>query len=134
MQKCPFVIMLLYAITLMLSSGYARTSHLWIVYVFFRPLGDESLGKIMQTLQLRNPLILIKYLVERGCPWDSSVCTRAVEIGDLNLLKYLHEKGCPWDAETFAIAKHFDNKEIITYLEREGCPIDNSIQIRILNT
>ena len=101
---------------------------------FLSAIGGRVLGEDNADTSTEKSFDTIKYLVERGCPWDSSVCTRAVEIGDLHILKYLHEKGCPWNAETFAIAKHFDNKEIITYLEREGCPIDNSIQIRILDT
>ena len=43
----------------------------------------------------------LKYLHDKGCPWDKTTCSSAAEGGHLECLKYLHDKGCPWDEELF---------------------------------
>ena len=39
----------------------------------------------------------LKYLHDKGCPWDEMACLSAADGGHLECLKYLHDEGCPWD-------------------------------------
>ena len=44
---------------------------------------------------LGGHLEMVKFLHEKGCPWDSRATEYAADGGHLDVLKYLHEKGCP---------------------------------------
>ena len=39
----------------------------------------------------------LKYLHEKGVPWNDRVCEEAAKNGYLDILKYLHENGCKWN-------------------------------------
>ena len=41
---------------------------------------------------------LLKFLHEKGCPWNEWTCSDAAEYGHLECLKYAHENGCPGSA------------------------------------
>ena len=42
-------------------------------------------------------LEILKYLHEKGFPWDCRTCRNAALGGHLEVLKYAHENGCPWN-------------------------------------
>ena len=69
----------------------------------------------------------LKYLHEKGCPWDKWTCYYAARGGHLEVLKYAHEKGCPWHAlaciEAAAEGGHLG---VLKYLhEKMDCPFEN---------
>jgi len=37
----------------------------------------------------------LKFLHEKGCPWNYRATHYATQRGHLDVLKFLHEKGCP---------------------------------------
>jgi len=39
----------------------------------------------------------------------------------LDVLKYLHEKGCPWDGRTPYVALAYFHSEVQKYAEDNGC-------------
>jgi len=43
----------------------------------------------------------LTWLLENGvCSWNEKVCTKVVKRGYLDVLKWLREKGCPWNSKT----------------------------------
>ena len=74
----------------------------------------------------RGSLSLIKWLRERGCPWDGSswMCSAAASGGHLGVLKYLHENGCPWDEWTCSYAAEGGHLAMLKYAHENGCPWD----------
>ena len=67
-----------------------------------------------------TPFIL-KYLHERGCPWDDEVTARAAKHGDVEMLKYAIENGCPYGAYTYAKAQVNMIQEVLDYLDSINC-------------
>ena len=67
---------------------------------------------------------LLKFLQEKGCPWDEGTCRGAAFAGNLECLKYAREKGCPWDEKTCAGAAEGGHLGILKYLRENGCPWD----------
>ena len=49
-------------------------------------------------------LEMVKFLHEKGCPWDADTTKGAAGGGHLDMLKFLHEKGCPWNEQATADA------------------------------
>ena len=43
----------------------------------------------------------MKWLLEKGCPWNFWTFEKAAEHGNLENMKWLLEKGCPWNEDTF---------------------------------
>ena len=75
---------------------------------------------------LRGSVSLLKWLRERGCPWDGSswMCSAAASGGHLGVLKYLHENGCPWDEWTCSYAAEGGHLAMLKYAHENGCPWD----------
>jgi hypothetical protein len=76
-------------------------------------------------------LACLRLLHEKGCPWDASTCTAAVEKTNqqarsegLLCLQYAHINGCPWDAETVRAASSSGNVMALLYLHAHQCPWD----------
>ena len=68
----------------------------------------------------------LKWLRDKGCPWDEWVFHAAADGTDLELLKWLREQGCPWTAYTFERAAVVGNKEILEWLRENECPSDTN--------
>ena len=45
----------------------------------------------------RGDLETLKWLRDKGFPWNEDACARAAEGGHLEVLKWLRAEGCPWD-------------------------------------
>jgi len=73
---------------------------------------------------LEGHLEVLKYLHEKGCPWDRWTCAKAALGGHLEVLKYAHEKGCPWDRWTCTYAAEYGHLEVLKYAHEHGCPWD----------
>ncbi len=66
----------------------------------------------------------MKWLREKGCPWDVETFDSAAESGILENMKWLREKGCPWGASTFVWAASNTNLTNMKWLLKNGCPWD----------
>jgi len=70
-------------------------------------------------------LQVLRWLRERGTPWDEAACARAAAQGHLDVLRYAREESvppCPWDEETTANAAEAGQVECLRYALRGGCP------------
>jgi hypothetical protein len=70
----------------------------------------------------RNSLDVLKWLREKGCPWNAKTCSTAAFTGRLYIVKWARENGCEWDAETFDNTRNSSNKDLIAWLTTNGCP------------
>ena len=52
---------------------------------------------------------IMKWLKEKGCPWDSRTFASAARVGDLSKMKWLKANKCPWDSFIFNGAAIFCN-------------------------
>jgi len=69
-------------------------------------------------------LFVLKWLKEKGCPWDETTCTAAALAGNLPALKWAREQGCAWDEST--CVAHQGHLEVLKWLREEGCPWDQT--------
>ena len=67
---------------------------------------------------------LLKFLHEKGCPWNEWTCFEAAQYGHLECLKYAHKNGCPCDGRTCFLAARGGHLEFLKYLHEHGCPWD----------
>lgn len=77
---------------------------------------------------------VLRFLKERGCTWDVSVCVAAVRWYNSSVLQYLREQGVPWDERVLAeaarrcvISSFITPIRILRYLHENGCPWDESV-------
>ena len=75
---------------------------------------------------LGGSVSLLKWLLKRGCPWDTWTCTYAASGGHLQTLKYAHENGCPWNKDTCLEAGRRGHLDVLKYLHENGCPWDRN--------
>ena len=61
---------------------------------------------------------LLKFLHEKGCPWDDWTCTAAAFHGHLECLKYLHENGCPWNGSTCSSVAEYGHLACLKYAHK----------------
>jgi len=73
---------------------------------------------------LNGHLECLKYLHERGCPWDEYTCSAAASNGHLECLKYLHENGCPWHEWTCEYVALGGRLEYLKYYHEHECRCD----------
>ena len=76
-----------------------------------------------QLAALCDNLKFLKYVHEKGCPWDRETTVGAAKIGSLQCLKYAHENGCPWDKDVYKYAIIEDHLECLRYAYEKKCPI-----------
>jgi len=74
---------------------------------------------------------LVKYLHEKGWPWDARACDASVMRNNLELLKYLREEDCPWNSDLYRYGVAVTDMEILEYLYENGCPLDSTSFIPI---
>lgn len=72
---------------------------------------------------------IVKYLHERGEPFDTYACCTAAGAGNLELLKYLHEQGCAWMPNAITNAARGGHLQCLQYLHEHGCPWDEKVFI-----
>lgn len=70
---------------------------------------------------------ILKYARENGCEWNSFTCSGAATSGSLEILKWLREQKCPWDSITTAHAQIEGNLEILRWAVENGCPMKNQV-------
>ena len=64
---------------------------------------------------------MLKFLHEKGCPWDKGATIGAAEGGHLDVMKFLHEKGCPWDENATRGAAEGGHLDVMKFLHEKGC-------------
>jgi hypothetical protein len=69
-------------------------------------------------------LELLQWIREEGCPWDESACHAAAGAGHLVVLQWLKSMGCPWDTYTCTAAAAEGHLELLQWAVEEGCPWD----------
>ena len=70
---------------------------------------------------LGGQLEVLKYLHEKGCPWNEGTCANAAEGGHLEVLKYAHENGCPLHEATCQYAAKEGHLDVLKYAHKNGC-------------
>jgi len=50
-------------------------------------------------IQIWFPAIMLKWLREHDCPWDSLTCALAAEGGHLEVLQWAWKHGCQWEED-----------------------------------
>jgi len=60
-----------------------------------------------------------------GCRWGSGdTCAMLVRHGYIKALKWVHERGCPWDGETCWEAAKGGHTDVLEWAVTNGCPWD----------
>jgi len=63
------------------------------------------------------------WLYVNGYTWNDdgiNAYTAAIKNGHLSIVKYLHEKGCPWDGSLYECAAEYQHPHILEYLNDNG--------------
>jgi hypothetical protein len=74
-------------------------------------------------------LEILKFLCQRGCPWDGMVYFNAAKIDDMEMVKWALENGCPKNSylikleEVSELAIQNGNLEMLKLLHNHGFPI-----------
>ena len=73
-------------------------------------------------------LEVIKWLRERGCPWNSRTLEVAAVNGDWDILRWAHANGCPWEEDVCASAAEGGNLDMLKWLRSQDppCPWDET--------
>ena len=71
-------------------------------------------------------LEVLKWLREKGCPWDAWACTEAARYDHLAVLKWLRSQDppCPWDESACSEAAWGGHLDVLKWLRENGCPWD----------
>ena len=83
---------------------------------------SENKERFCTEMARNGNFVLLKFLHEKGCPWDYRTCSEAAKNGHLECLKYAHENGCPWDHRTTNSAAEHGHLECLKYAHENGCP------------
>ena len=88
---------------------------------------SEEKKRFCAEMAMNGNLELLKFLHEKGCPWDEVTCSQAAQYGHLECLKYAHENGCPWDRKTRLKAAKNGHFECLQYARENGGPSDEEL-------
>ncbi len=80
-------------------------------------------GLLNSTVTSGN-LEVVKWLRERGCPWNESACTYAVWNNHIDILKWLRQQGCPWSTWVCEELAAKGNLEALKWCRRQRAPWD----------
>lgn len=69
----------------------------------------------------------LKFVVEKGFPFDENTTATAVKKGYFNILIYLIEKGCSYDKRICSFAAAEGNLNILRWACENGYPLDKSV-------
>lgn len=114
--RCPFDVFSLYAA--------ARAGDLPIIQLLLdRGAGSRGLDSKLTGCAARGGhLEVLKWLREKGCPWDEEVCAAAARGGHIETLRYLRDNGCPWDEGTCNLAAVGGHLSVLEFARDRGCP------------
>jgi hypothetical protein len=65
--------------------------------------------------------VVLEWLHNTGCPWDSSTCAVAAGGGHLEVLQWARAYGCPWGATTCASAAQFGHLRLLQWAREHYC-------------
>ncbi|GFR45438.1 hypothetical protein Agub_g6817 [Astrephomene gubernaculifera] len=106
----------------------ARGGHLHVVsWLVEEVLGERVLWGcpwMMGFAAQSGNLELLRWLRERGCPWNEYTLNRAAEAGCEEALEWLVKQGCPWEEMGGAYTTAARQGDLLTMrcLRRLGCP------------
>lgn len=110
-----------------LAFGYAASKgHLVCVQFLHEVCGIFLAEHCMVTAARSGNLALIRYLLEKECPWHPQVCAEFARIGKLDCLIFAREQGCPWDESTCRCAAQNGHRQCLEHAHRHGCLWDVS--------
>jgi hypothetical protein len=75
----------------------------------------------------RGDWILMKFLHQIQCPWDSRTFAAAVSKCELDVLRWLKTYKCPWNADVFNVAVDRGDFKVLVWLQMEGFPWKSSV-------
>ncbi len=96
-----------------------RFTHL--VEWFHENLNYPFTARLCAAASRSGNLVLLKWLRQKGCPWDTSTCEAAAFGGYLEILRWAHLNRCPWDEMTSASAAGRGHLEILQWARANGC-------------
>jgi len=70
-------------------------------------------------------LTVVRWLRERGCPWNEQTTWAAAQKGNLAILVWLREQGCPWDDRVCMSAIAGGRDDVLRWAIENGCPLSN---------
>ncbi|GFR41069.1 hypothetical protein Agub_g1709 [Astrephomene gubernaculifera] len=104
----------------------AREGHLHVVVWLVETLGAAlQLGtEVFSDAAYSGNLELLRWLRERGCPWDADAIAEAARSGCDEALEWLVEQVCPWPDDGLPYVEAARNNDLATLacLKRLGCP------------
>ncbi|GFR42437.1 hypothetical protein Agub_g3342, partial [Astrephomene gubernaculifera] len=77
----------------------AGGGHLELVSWLVEEAGANLTAEMFSYAALSGNLELLRWLRQRGCPWDDHVLSCAAESGCGEALEWLVEQGCPWEKD-----------------------------------
>ena len=90
-----------------LGQPYWPVSAAWIRWMYNvlvgrrNPKEMDKHDRLLHIAAMNGHLSEMKWLHNKGCPWNEETCTGAAYGGHLKVLKWLRGKGCPWNEETW---------------------------------
>ena len=82
--------------------------------------GYDKLCYVTAFAAKEGHLDILKWLHERGIPWDSLSCYFAITEKRLKILKWLRENDCPWDTEAYDLG--LKNEEMRKWIQSQHRP------------
>ena len=67
-------------------------------------------------------LDVLRYLHEKGCPWNEDTCGGAAQGGHLTVLQWAREHGCPWNETTCVRSAWKGHLDVLQWGRANGCP------------
>ena len=76
---------------------------------------------------VRGNMELMRWLRDKGCPWDGRLCTISAGNGHLSMLQWLWSQSppCKWTSHTTSSAAQHDHPDVLIWLlqqEQPACP------------
>jgi len=89
---------------------------------------DQALTNWVSALQKDNPLRTFKRLREANCPWDCTVCEKAVRYGQYEALEYLLQEGCPMGTKLCTLIIERELWTFLPLIVKYGYKLDPKIR------
>lgn len=93
------------------------------------PFGFIAHPSTTMQCAMKGDLRELRFLHEKGCPWDETLTKYTAATGQLACLDYAIRHGCPFDDEAVTYAARFGKIQCLLYLvERGGVVTENALR------